>query len=398
MKKRRKRLRRKEYLALERKKKNNQNKVLLGVFLALVFGGTAATLVMPKRDFSDRENRALQSFPMPSLKTVMNGDFEEDYETYLSDQFPGRDAWIRVKAEAELAAGKQEIKGIYYAADDYLLESHKGSFTTERAEENIRYLADFLKNQEERFGTGRITAMVVPNAVEILKDKLPKNAPESGEREYLEKIRAAIPESMWFDCTSVLESHKEEYLYYRTDHHWTTLGAFYVYEAWAKEKGFSPAALSDYEVETLTKDFRGTIESKVGTSVVPDEIQRFVKEIHSPYTLDYNNGQETRNDLYDLSFLETKDKYSVFFGGNQPIIRSSIQNGKSRKLLVIKDSYAHCFLPFTFENFSEVDLVDLRYFNESLSDFLEESDYTDLLVLYNASGFAEDVSLGKLKN
>ena len=132
--------------------------------------------------------------------------------------------------------------------------------------------------------------------------------------------------------------------------------------------------------------------------VVPDTIQSFVKKDLSSYTLDYNNGQKTSEDLYDRSYLETKDKYSVFFGGNQPVIRASIKNGSDRKLLVIKDSYAHCFLPFTFEDYSEVDFIDIRYFNESLKSYLEKSDYTDLLFLYNASGFAEDVSLAKLNS
>lgn len=396
--KRKKRLRRKEYLALERKKKNRQNKVLTGLFLALVFGGTAATFLAPKREFSDRENRALQQFPKLSTAAVLDGSFESDYETYLSDQFPARDGWIRIKTEAELATGKDEIKNIYFAKDDYLIESHEGSFTTDTAEKNIQYLATFLKSQENRFETGRITAMIVPNAVEVLKEKLPKYAPDSGESEYLSRIRAALQTAMWFDTASVLEAHKEETIYYRTDHHWTTLGAWYVYQAWAEQNGFSPAPLSDYTIEDLTTDFKGTIESKVGVEVVPDTIQSFVKKDLPSYTLDYNNGQKTSEDLYDRSYLETKDKYSVFFGGNQPVIRATIKNGSDRKLLVIKDSYAHCFLPFTFEDYSEVDFIDIRYFNESLKSYLEKSDYTDLLFLYNASGFAEDVSLAKLNS
>lgn len=396
--KRKKRLRRKEFLALERKKKKRQNKIVGSIFLTLIFGGAFITVIVPKREFSDRENRSLQEFPKLSFDTVISGEFEEDYETYLSDQFPGRDQWIRVKAEAELAMGKTEIKDIYFARDNYLIESHNGSFTTDTAGKNIHYLADFLKDQEKNFEPGHITAMIVPNAVEILKDKLPKNAPDCGEGEYIDKIKEALPEDMWFDCTSVLKEHKEEYIYYRTDHHWTTLGAFYTYEAWAKEKGFSPSDISAYTAENLTEEFKGTIESKVGTTVVPDTIQRFVKADCPSYTLDYNNGQEIRTDIYDSSYLETKDKYSVFFGGNQPIICASIENGSDRKLVVLRDSYAQCFLPFTFEDFSEVDVIDLRYFNESIHDYLESSDYTDLLILYNAAGFAEDVSMIKLGN
>lgn len=396
--KKRQKLRRKAYLALMRKKKNRENRVIIAGFLLIIFGGTAATLAFPKRDFSDRENRALKQFPKVSLGSVMSGEFEEDYETYLSDQFPLRDRWIQIKAEAELLMGKQEINGIYYAKDDYLIESHKGSFDTELAAKNITYLSDFMREQEANFGEGRITAMVVPNAVEILKEKLPENAPDSGEAEYLSEVESALPEGVWFDGASILEQHKEEYIFYRTDHHWTTAAAFYVYEAWAKDRGFTPAPMEDYTVEELTDDFKGTIESKVGTDVVPDVISRFVRNPEYPYTLDYNNGQETGTDLYDMSVLETKDQYSVFFGGNQPIVKVSVENGRGRRLLVIKDSYAHCFLPFTFELFSEVDFIDLRYFNQSLKEYLAESDYTDLLFLYNASGFAEDTSLIKLQN
>lgn len=397
--KRKIRLRRKELLALERKKKNRQNRILTGIFLAAVFGGTLATFLTPKNSFSDRENRALQEFPGISLERVLNGSFEKEYESYLSDQFPGRDGWIRVKTEAELLTGKQEINGVYYAEDHYLIESHKGSFSTDTAQRNIDYLANFVKEHESEFPKERLTVMLVPNAVEILKDKLPSNAPDSGERAYLEKIRESLPDNVWFDSTSVLEEHKDEYIYYRTDHHWTTLAAFYVYEAWAEEKGLKPADLSEYTVEDLTTDFRGTIESKVGSSVMPDVIQRFVKKDEAEYQVEYGlDGGRKTDDLYHWSSLEGKNKYDVFFGGNQAYMKITVDNGKKRKLLVLKDSYAHCFLPFTFEDFSEVNVIDIRYFNESLREYMSRCDCTDLLILYNAAGFAEDTSLARLQN
>jgi len=398
MRKRTIRIRRKEFLARERKRKNCQNRLLIGLFLVFVFGGTLATLIVPAREFSDRENRALEQFPKISMETILDGTFARDYETYLSDQFPLRDAWISIKAGMERLIGKQEIKDIYYAADDYLIESHKGVFDTEQAQRNITYLADFLNSQKTNFQEGHITAMVIPNAVEILKEKLPQNAPDSGEAAYLQKIANAVGSDVWFDSASVLNAHKEEYLYYRTDHHWTTLAAFYTYEAWAKAHGFEPASLELYTRETLTDSFMGTIESKVGTDVVPDKIERFMRADAAKYLLDYNNGQKTGNDLYAMETLSTKDKYGVFFGGNQPIIKATVNNGSERKLLVIKDSYAHCFIPFTFEHYGQVDFIDLRYFNQSLQEHMETSGYTDLLFLYNAAGFAEDVSLLKLKN
>ena len=183
-----------------------------------------------------------------------------------------------------------------------------------------------------------------------------------------------------------------------TDHHWTTLAAFYVYEAWADSLGLSTAGLSTYTRETLTTDFLGTIESKVGGTVTPDSIQRFVPANPAAYTVNYNNGQDTGTDLYHMDMLETKDKYAVFFGGNQGLVQVNVDNGQARKLLVVKDSYANCFVPFAFENFGQVDMVDVRYYNGSLSELIGTGEYTDLLFLYNASGFAEDVSLQRLLN
>ena len=206
-----------------------------------------------------------------------------------------------------------------------------------------------------------------------------------------------LPEGVWFDAEAVLREHIDEELYYRTDHHWKTLAAYYVYAAWAKEKGLSPLALADYEIETVTDEFQGTIEAKVGGDVGCDSIQIFRPKEEKPYSLLYNR-EETETDLYDWDALKTKDKYALFFGGNQPVVEGTIENGSNRRLLVIKDSYAHCFLPFTFHDFSEVDFVDLRYFNESFREYRKDKEYTDILFLYNASGFAEDASLVKLKN
>lgn len=190
-------------------------------------------------------------------------------------------------------------------------------------------------------------------------------------------------------------------MFYKTDHHWTTLGAYYVYQAWAKSRGLSPLSLSAYTRDAMTTAFRGTIESKVGGKTDADAIERFVPKEEPQnyaYQLIYNQGSETSDDLYHTEVLDTKDKYAVFFGGNQPVIQAKVENSSSRKLLIIKDSYANCFAPFAFHEFSQVDMVDIRYFNSSLEKFIQNGDYTDLLFLYNASGFAEDTSLMKLLN
>lgn len=373
-----------------------QNWFLIILFLVMIFGMTAATLLKPATEFSEKENRALQQKPELSAEAVFNGQYAKDYEKYLTDQFIGRDSWISVKTAIERASFKQESNDIYFAKDGYLIEKHSGSFKTPLAEANIGYLSSFLEKAEARYGKGHVTATVVPNAVDILKDKLPPFASPYDEGAYLKKIGESVPEGTWLDSRKVLMEHSGEEIYYKTDHHWKTLGAWYVYEAWAKQVGLSPLTLQDYDIVTVSDEFQGTIESKVGGKTAKDSIQIFEPKQPVEYQLDYNRGTKITDSLYDENALKTKDKYSVFFGGNQPVVQARIENGSSRRLLVIKDSYAHCFLPFTFHDFSEVDFIDIRYFNESLAEFMEKQDYTDVLFLYNASGFAEDPNLIKL--
>ena len=375
-----------------------QNWVIIILFLVLIFGMTGVSLLKPDREFSEKENRSLAQSPMLSVEDYFSGAFAKDYEAYITDQFILRDEWIGMKTKVERAVGKQEINDIYFAKDDYLIEKHTGSFTTDTAKRNISSLAQFMQFCEEKYGEGHVTAMVVPNAVKVLEDKLPPFASPFDEAAYMGEIRDALPRGTWFDSLSVLEKHSQEELYYRTDHHWKTLAAFYVYEAWAKSVGLTPPAVTEYQVETVTEDFQGTIEAKVGGETVRDSIQTFRLKEEAPYTLRYNRQEDTTDDLYHREALDTREKYNVYFGGNQPIVEADIQNESERRLLVIKDSYAHCFLPFTFHDFGEVDFVDLRYFNESLKELLESKEYTDILFLYNASGFAEDPSVAKLNH
>ena len=373
-------------------KRQSWNMILL--FCILIFGFTAATWITPTKDFSETENRALAQFPRLSLETVLNGEFESDYEEYLSDQFPGRDGWIGLKTDAERAMLRQESKDIYFAEDGYLIEKHTGSFTTDTAKENIGLLAGFFEKYEEAY-QGHMTAMVVPNAVDILRDKLPPYASPYDQEEYLAQIQEALPQGVWFDTSSVLEEHKEEEIYYRTDHHWQTKAAFYVWQEWAGEQGFGLPSEEDYTIEAVTEEFEGTIQSKLGISVQPDSIQIYRQKEDPFYTVDTGNGEESYS-VYDLDALNTKSKYDIYFGGNHALVKIQTRADTGRRILLIKDSYAHCFAPFLITEFDEIDLVDIRYYNQNLSQLIEEGDYTDLMFLYNASGFAEDVNFSKL--
>ena len=371
---------------------------IVTMFLVLIFGFTAATMLKPDTEFSEKENRALASRPSFSLSAVLSGEFADEYETYLTDQFVFRDGWIGLKTEAERLTLRQETNDIYFAADDYLIEKHTGSFETDQATANITLLSGFIEQMAAQYGDGHLSVMVVPNAVDILRDKLPPFASPYDEEDYLQKIRSALPSGVWVDTASALRQHKEEEIYYRTDHHWKTLGAFYAFREWAKERGIAEVQADDYSVSTVTDSFEGTVASKVGIGVKADSIQIYEPKDPVSYLLTYNRTDDIRSTVYQKTPLDTKDKYAVFYGGNYGLIEASSDAKTGRRLLVIKDSYAHCFVPFTYSYFDQVDMVDLRYYNQSLAQLMEEKEYTDILFLYNASGFAEDTSLMKLMN
>ena len=375
-----------------------QNLVIIILFLMAIYAITIATLCKSDREFSDQENRPLAEAPKLTVSGYFSGTFSKDYETYLADQFIWRDTWISLKTKIERAIQKQEINDIYFAKDGYFIEKHTASFSGKTKENNITYLAEFMEKCQQRYGAAHCKAIIVPNAVDILRDKLPLYASPYDESSYLAQIAEALPEGAWVDSESILNEHKEEALFYRTDHHWKTLAAYYVYEDWAKSIGLPSRSLNDYQVDTVTEDFLGTIASKVGVATQPDSIQIVTPKEEVPYTVRNNRQAETKDTLYHMEALDTKDKYALFFGGNQPIIEVTVNNQSDRKLLVIQDSYAHCFIPFTLQDFSTVDFIDLRYFNESLSAQMTSKQYTDVLFLYNVAGFAGDPNVARLQN
>lgn len=380
---------------MDLKEEKRQAWVTIFVFCALLFGFTAAAAAKPSKGFSETENRILAQRPKITAETVLDGEFEADYEKYLTDQFFGRDAWIGLKTFAERLLLKSESKDIYFGRDGYLIEKHTGSFDTDLARQNGEQLAAFVRQYEPQFGKGHVSVMLVPNAVDMLLNELPPYADSGKGAAYLEQVSGQVPEGIWFDTMLILQAHAGEELYYRTDHHWKTRAAFYVYQAWAAMRGYGVAKLSDYEIQTVTTDFEGTIQSKLGIRTGGDTIELFLPKHAVSYAVLQENGS-VKSTLYDDAALDTKDQYAVYFGGNEAFVHISTEADSTRKILVLKDSYANCFIPFLIGEFREIDLVDLRYSRERLSERINGGAYTDLLVLYNVSGFAEDTNIGKL--
>ena len=291
---------------------------------------------------------------------------------------------------AERAMLKPDINSVYFAKDDYLIQKYdKSDISQEQAEKNKERLAEFVQKYVEKLGKDRVNVMLVPTASEILKDKLPPFATGYDQGAYMDEVIEALPEGTFIDVRNTLNQHKDEYIYYRTDHHWTALGAFYAYEQWAKDAGFTPLSQDQFDITLASDQFYGTLHSKVNVNIKPDEIYLYQIKKDMNYQLLYNLTDE-KDTLFDLSKLEGKDKYSVYMGGNNALVDIKTNNKNGRRLLIMKDSYAHSFAPLAINHYEETFMIDFRYFNAGVEEFVEENQITDVLILYNTMGFVED--------
>ncbi len=370
------------------------NKVFFYIFASLWAVFTILNMFMPKKTFSETENRYLATFPKFTLETLINGQYMPKVEEYLNDHFIFRDEWISIKTFAEKLMLKTDSNSVYFGKDGYLIEK-RDEIDEELAKKNLEYLANFIEMSVNKFGTENVSTVIVPTASEILKDKLPLFATDYDQTILLEMISSRLPNDVYVDVTETLKAHKEEYIYYKTDHHWTQHGAYYAYEAWAKSAGFTPLSKEEFNIVMASDEFYGTLHAKVNVNVSPDEIYLYEIKKDMQYNLLYNFN-EKRDSIYQMSALDTRDKYTVFMGGNHPVIEIGTNNTNGRKLLVIKDSFAHSFVPFVINHYEETHMIDLRHFNMDITQYMEDEGITDVLVMYNTFNFVTDTNFIKL--
>ena len=391
--------------------KHNVNAVttvilLVGTILLL----TIADLSMPDRLFSEYENRVLASRPTFSLEALLKGSYSKDYETYVTDQFVGRDSWISVKTTTDVLLGKKEINGVYLAKDGTLIEKHAPeSVTEEMIEKRLKLLQELAGWQADRkealhmsdlepesketvdeVGTLRI--MLIPTADNVLSDRLPAYADYYRQEKFLERVEKTVSDRSVTSVAEILKVHKDGYIYYGTDHHWTTSGAFYGYQAWAEDMGLTQMSC---EFETVSENFLGTLHSKTNLDVEPDTIMAYMPQYQCRVYYDF--AEESRDSLYEEKYLTTKNQYGYFLDDNHAFIRIEVEDAPAeawgKSIFVIKDSFANCFIPFLTAHYESIYVLDLRYYRGRLFPLMEEFDRDggmDVLVLYNVVHFLEE--------
>lgn len=358
----------------------------IAVICAVILVLSVVDVLQPDRLYSETENRILAAKPELSKEAVLDGSFAEDYEAYVSDQFVSRDRWITVKTRLDRLMQKSSSNGVYFGKDGYLIEEHKPEdYTTEQMEEKLALLKALADNWN-------IRVMLVPTADNIITDKLPDNAPYYDETELLAKVEELVGTYRYIDVYGALKEHSDEEIYYRTDHHWTSMGAYYGYVEWAETAHVYPLLRDPENRETVTEDFLGTLHSKINLSMPTEEIQYFPETEKYPVQLTYDFGR-TASSFYEPKHLNTKNKYGYFMDDNHALVEIHTGRHNGRKLFVLKDSYANSVIPMIAQHYEYVYVVDPRYFNGKLFDFMEQygDRYDmDVLVLYNCIHFLED--------
>ena len=367
-----------------KEKKNALRSIIFLASIILVF--SIADLFNKERFFSESENRILAKKPKMTVEAVFSGKYMSDYETFLNDQFVSRDTWIRLKTGMDMLMQKHLINGVYIGKDDYLIEQHTEA---DFKQENIVKRVGQLKKLVDKFPNTQI--MLVPTADNILTDKLPAFAPYYDQKEFLDYVAENIGEEKMIPVYDTLKDHADEEIYYRTDHHWTSLGAMYAYKEWAKKNVKFAVLYKEEDMITVTDSFEGTLQSKLNMPVDGEEIKIFSQTIAKPVSITYDYTKKT-DSFYEEKYLETKNKYGYFIDDNHGLVEIETNNKTGKELFVIKDSYANTFIPLIANHYSKVYVLDLRYFNAPLLNFIEQYNHEkmEILVLYNCAHFVSD--------
>lgn len=365
-------------------------------FIFLAFIGVLAILLfaLPKSDYSQNEKRVLADFPEVSFESITSGEFSTGIDTYTADQFPFRDFFVGINSYYELLTGRNGVSGVYKCKDGYLIATPQ-ELDEELCKRNVERFAEFAKQQ----GLPS-TLMVVPTAGYIMEEELPANHVRYEDDKIFDIIQENKGELNFIDLRDTFQKSKENtQLYYKTDRHLTSAGAYVMYQQFCKQNGIEP--VTEFSEKEILKDFYGTNYSKSGLWMEkPDEVEIWHSASGNQFevTIDDSTEKQTYDSLYFYEHDKNMDKYPVFLDGNHSLVtvrNKDCHNGK--KLLIIKDSFAHCFTTFLCEDYEEIYMIDLRYYRNSVSDFIEQNEVNELLYLYGADNISSSTDTAWLQ-
>ena len=375
----------------EKEDKNANYYLLLAASISVVIILLCSflTLVIKDKEYSENEKRYLAQKPKFSFSSLADGSYTQDVENYLSDQFAGRGLLVRTRTAIDIFAGKKEINGIYIGKKHRLFEK-----PNEYNESNINNTVKCINTFKENNPKLDTYFTLVPDASQVLKDYLPNNVILPDEQQQIKKIYSKLDKNIkTIDlCTPLMNADEPERLYYKTDHHWTANAANIALKTVSKQMGIDISKTA-FKTLPVSNKFKGTLASSSGLFNANDLIEVTFPVSKQLYYVEYVDEETKSASVFDYSKLDTKNQYEVFFGGNfaQVNIQTTVKSDKV--LMVIKDSYANCFVPMLTDYYREIVMVDPRYFQGNIEDVIKEEGVTQVLWLYNLNTFLADSSI-----
>lgn len=372
----------------------NMKKINIIVFFSIIIMFPVLTFFKHKQSFSENENRTLSNFPVFSLNKIFNKDFMSEFDDYFSDHFLFRENWISLNTNLEFLLRKKEINGIYILKDRFIekIDNIEKSY--------IKSSLDSINNfyKEKNIPT---SFMLIPTSQEIYKDTIPFRPYVINQNMIIDKSYQYLHSDISkIDTYAPINLSKDRYIYYRTDHHLSSLGSAILYSSIGKSLGFQPILLDEFNIEHSTYNFIGSLYSKV----LYDKIEPDIIDIYhynkgaKIESVNINTGNEVLKyeSILFMDKLNTKNKYDVFLNGNYPFVEINTNNKNGKKLLLFKDSYANSMIQFLYHHYEKITLVDLRYINVSFENYIDINEYTQALFLYNVSNFVSENNIRKI--
>lgn len=368
------------------------------VFLVFIYVMTILFFVLPKKDFSELEKKYLSEMPQFSFKTLFDGSFGSEFEDYLTDHTAGREFYIGLNSYYTKSLGNRTINGIYAGYEGYLItEPHE----TGQFDKNLKVITNFADKVDIP-----VSVMVVPNTGYIMEDKLPAVHDKYTDEEQFAQMEKTFSENKNITFVNITDNFKElakkgKQLYYKTDHHWTSEGTYQAYKQLGSALHYEPVDSSSF-VNEKHKGFYGTCYSKSGLWFTDSDIlslYEFKGEQDISVEIKESDKTIESDSIFFKDHLDELDMYPVFIDGNHPFTRiknNNVQNGK--KLLVLKDSFAHSMTQFLTQNYSEIVLIDIRYYKVDLTDFIKDEKFCNVLFLYGLDTLSTDTNLVYLEN
>ena len=368
------------------------------LFFLFLFGFMAVDMLYPDRAQSELENTKLKQKPQFSFSSLMKNKWTADYGEYVKDQVAFRDNWIDLQSRSEMILMQKAENGDMLLGKDHMLFKKMFSLTDSEIKQlpkNINALSEFAQRHGDK-----VTVMIAPSASVIYPEKLPFHAPMVNENAMLDEIFTPIAdgtEAHVIDLREPFREHKDEYLYYRNDHHWTSHGAYLAYLEFCEQKGLTPFDVNAHEA-VIVPDFYGTSYAAARNwNAVPDEITYYpLPNQQTIWNVIGENDFEVQSvgDLYDYDKFNVYDKYAAFLHGNPGY--STIEGDGEGSILVVKDSYANCFIPYLTANYAKIGVIDMRFFGYGIDSLMEHEGYDEALILYNFQSFKADAKLANL--